>query len=368
MVSERIESWLRRRPVAADAGFAVPLFALDLLLQPDRPLPLLFSGLLAGALLLRRTRPVWSAALVVVIAFVQWLVLPQLGLFVADLAVPLVVHATAAYGPRWAARSTLAAGLAGAGLGALTWPPVDDASAGSHALFAAAMAGFVLAGWALGSLHRIREERRSAEAQLAVSAERTRIAREMHDVVAHSLAVVISQADGGRYAGSTEAAHAALTTIGETGRRAMGETRRLLGLLREGPESLAPQPGLADVPTLVEQARVAGLDVVARLDPPPAPVGAGLGLVVYRIVQESLTNVLKHAGPTARASVEICWHTHELQLRIVDDGRGAIGAPAPGGHGIVGMRERVAAYGGAIRTGSGPGGGHEVYVRIPVSA
>ncbi|GAA3397195.1 sensor histidine kinase [Cryptosporangium minutisporangium] len=382
MVSERVESWLRRRPVVADAGLAVLLWSLDLLLQPDRRLPVIFSGLLACGVLLRRARPVWCAALVTAVAFAQWLVLPERGLLIADLAVPLAVHATAAYGPRWAARTMLAAGLAGAALGSLTWPPVAEASAGSHALFAAAMAGFVLAGWALGSLRRVREERvaalterarlleveRDQKALLAVSAERTRIAREMHDVVAHSLAVVISQADGGRYAGSPDAAQAALATIGETGRRAMGETRRLLGLLRDGPDPLSPQPGLFDVPALVDQARAGGLDVALRLDPPPTAVSTGLGLVVYRIVQESLTNVIKHAGPAARASVEVCWNGSELHLRIADDGRGPVGATGTSGHGVVGMRERAATYGGTVRTGPRPGGGHEVYACIPVPA
>ncbi|GAA0228080.1 sensor histidine kinase [Cryptosporangium japonicum] len=369
MVTERVESWLRRRPVLADVGVALLLWSLDLLLRSN----LIVSGLLAAALLLRRTRPVWCAGLVTVVAFTQWLFLPHIVLLVADLAVPLAVHATAAYGPRWSSRAMLAAGLVGAGLGALTWPPVPEATLGSHVLFGAAMASFVLTGWALGALKRVREERlaaleveRDQKARLAVSAERTRIAREMHDVVAHSLAIVISQADGGRYAGSPEAAQAALTTIGETGRRAMGETRRLLGLLREEPDLRTPQPSLHDVPQLVDQVRADGLDVALRFDPPPAPVGSGLGLAVYRVVQESLTNVVKHAGPAARASVEVRWSQYELQLRISDDGQGAI-AGGDSGHGVVGMRERVAAYGGTIRTGPGRRGGHEVFARIPTS-
>ncbi|MFG1926346.1 histidine kinase [Cryptosporangium sp. NPDC048952] len=370
-MSAWVESWLRRRPVVADTGVAVLLWSLDLLLQPGPGL-MLFATLLTGALVLRRTYPVWSAAAVVGIAFAQWVTVSGAGLLVTDMAVPLAVHATAAYAPRWASRGMLAAALLGVGLGALTWPPVTGAGVGSHALFAAAMAGFVFAGWALGGLRRAREERvaaleveRDQKALLAVSAERTRIAREMHDVVAHSLAVVISQADGGRYAGSPEVAQAALATIGETGRRAMGETRRLLGLLREEPGPLTPQPGLDDVRTLVEQVRAGGLDVTLRLEPPPAPVGSGLGLAVYRIVQESLTNVVKHAGPAARASVEVRWASDQLQLRIIDDGRGAIVGDASG-HGVVGMRERAAAYGGTIRTGPGRVGGHEVFARIPV--
>jgi len=385
MVSEQVESWLRRRPIVADAVVSVLLCSLDLLLQPGSGRALVFSALLAGSLALRRTWPVVCAGLVTVVAFAQWLVAPELGLVVADLAVPLAVHATAAYAPRWAARAMLAAGLTGAALGAFTWPPVADAPVESHALFAAAMAGFIVTGWALGGLRRVREERiaaltertrlleveRDQKALLAVSAERTRIAREMHDVIAHSLAVVISQADGGRY-GGPEAARTALVTIGETGRRAMGETRRLLGLLRESPsprgsaDPLTPQPGLDDVPALVEQARADGLDVDLRLDPPPGPVGTGFGLAVYRIVQESLTNVVKHAGPAARARVEVHWAADELQLRIADDGRGATGGAGHSGHGIVGMAERAAAYGGTVRTGPGPIGGHEVYARIPL--
>jgi signal transduction histidine kinase len=229
----------------------------------------------------------------------------------------------------------------------------------------------------LGALHRVRRERarlleieRGHQARLTISAERARIAREMHDVVAHSLAVVIAQADGGWFAAesSPQAARASLATIGDTGRRAMGEMRRLLGVLREGQDeehSSVPQPGFTDITQLVEQIRASGLDVHLRLDQPRAPVEPGLGLVVYRIVQEGLTNVLKHAGQGARAQVAVRWDRDQLEIIIQDDGRGKTVRPGLPGHGVVGMRERVAAYGGAVWLGPRPEGGHIVHARIP---
>ncbi|TQS39499.1 sensor histidine kinase [Cryptosporangium phraense] len=373
-----------------DTVTAATIGVLDLLLQRGTA-PVVFAAVLVAAIAVRRTFPVASAALVTVTAFVQWLVIPQVGLLAADLAVPLAVHAVAAHGPRPLSRAMFTAGLVGAGLGATTWPPVPEADLQSHLLFGAALAALVLAGWALGALHRVREERivalterarlleveRDQKALLAVTAERTRIAREMHDVVAHSLAVVISQADGGRYANSPEAAQQALATISETGRRAMSDTRHLLGLLR-AEDSRAPQPGLADVSSLVAQARSDGLDVDLDLDP-GLTLAPGLGLAVYRIVQEGLTNVVKHAGPAVRASVEIRCTPVELLVSVIDDGRGAAAGPgttAPsttasnasviGGHGLVGIQERVAAYGGDVRAGPARAGGHELQARIPM--
>ncbi|MFI5958043.1 sensor histidine kinase [Cryptosporangium sp. NPDC051539] len=371
-----------------DTITAATIGALDLLLQRGL-VPIVFAALLTVAIAFRRTYPLAGAAVVTATAFVQWLVIPGIGLLAADLAVPLAVHAAAAHGPRWLRRSMFTAGLTGAALGSLTWPPVPHASISSHLLFGAALAALVVAGWALGVLHRVRDERilalterarlleveRDQKALLAVSAERTRIAREMHDVVAHSLAVVISQADGGRYANSPETAQQALATISETGRRAMNDTRRLLGLLRTD-GSRAPQPGLGDVPALVAQARADGLDVALDLAP-SIDLEAGLGLAVYRIVQEGLTNVVKHAGPAVRASVEIRCTSDELLVAVIDDGRGAAARPGTtahtttasnasevAGHGLVGIRERVTAYGGTVRIGPGRSGGHEIRARL----
>src|SRR5699024_2466416 len=200
----------------------------------------------------------------------------------------------------------------------------------------------VLSAWLLGILghrrraavedirerNRLLEKERESESRLAADAERMRIAREMHDIIAHSLSVVIAQADGGRYAAksSPEAAEAALTTIAETGRDALAQTRNLLGVLRadaHGDESSAPLPGLDSVPSLVADVRATGLAVsIHGFDAPEerGRLSEGAGLAVYRIVQEALTNVLKHAGSGARAQVALTSTDRDLIVRISDDG------------------------------------------------
>jgi signal transduction histidine kinase len=301
----------------------------------------------------------------------------------------LAVHAAAAYGPPWAGRAGLAAGLFGAVLGGVSWPLLP-ASATVHVVVGAFLASTVVAAWAVGALHRVRraeaealadrarllEVERDQRARLAVLAERTRIAREMHDVVAHSLMVVIAQADGGQYAAvaSAEAGRTALGTIGDCARQALGEIRRVLGVLRGGPGSVdaaddpvPPQPGLDDVPALVDRLRAGGFDVRLVLEPPPGPVEPGLSLAAYRIVQEGLTNVMKHAGDAARAEVSVRWSAGRLHIDVVDDGRSAP-ATSTGGYGMVGMRERAGAYGGTVTFEARPGGGHVLSARIPVSS
>lgn len=360
---------------------------IGLFLREDAPY-YLFTLLLLAPLVVRRSHVVLSATLVLGAAFAQWLALRDTnGALPADLAVPLAVYAVAAYGPPWAARAGLAAGLSGAVLGGLSWPQLPT-SATVHVVVGAFLASTVVAAWAVGALHRVRraeaaaladrarllEVERDQRARLAVLAERTRIAREMHDVVAHSLMVVIVQADGGQYAAaaSPEAGRAALGTIGDCARQALGEIRRVLGVLRgdSGPADAAddpvpPQPGLDDVPALVDRLRTGGLDVRLVSEPPPGPVEPGLSLVAYRIVQEGLTNVLKHAGHAARAEVSVCWSDGQLRIDVVDDGRSAP-AGSTGGYGMVGMRERAGAYGGTVTFGARPGGGHVLSARIPV--
>jgi signal transduction histidine kinase len=209
-----------------------------------------------------------------------------------------------------------------------------------------------------------------------VLAERTRIAREMHDVVAHSLAVVIAQADGGLYAGTPEAGTTALTAIGDHARRALSETRRVLGVLRDGtapsgpssPGGLgAPQPGVDDLPGLVERIRTGGLKVDLKLDlPPGGSIEPGLSLVAYRIVQEGLTNVMKHAGTGACTEVVVRWGRRLLEIEVLDDGCGPSSLRPGSGYGVLGMRERVSAYGGTVTLAPRPGGGAALRARVPV--
>ncbi|GIG53951.1 sensor histidine kinase [Demequina activiva] len=211
-----------------------------------------------------------------------------------------------------------------------------------------------------------------AERALAAAAERARIAREMHDVVAHTLSVVVAQADGGRFAAAEdpEAATRALGTISEVGRSALGEMRALLGLLRDADDeaALGPQPSIEDIPALVAATRDGGLDVsfVTTGTPRPLPIGAGLAL--YRIAQEALTNVLKHAGPAPRAFVQLTWEDGALVLTVSDDGRGAAARDDGNGQGLAGMRERATVFGGTLSAGPRAGGGYLVRATLPRSS
>jgi signal transduction histidine kinase len=213
-------------------------------------------------------------------------------------------------------------------------------------------------------------------ARWAVAEERGRIARELHDVVAHSVSVMVVQAGVARrsIAGNPDQATTALTQIEATGRQALAEMRRLLGLLRDhrgGTEALAPQPSLAHLDSLVLAAREAGLPVDLTVEGEPRPLPAGIDLSAYRIVQEALTNSLKHAGP-ARATVRVCYGSRALEVQVWDDGRGRNGRVADDGrldgdgHGLIGMRERVALFGGALEVGPRPGGGFRVAARLPL--
>jgi signal transduction histidine kinase len=209
------------------------------------------------------------------------------------------------------------------------------------------------------------EERAAA----AVSEERARIARELHDVVAHSVSVIAVQTGSMRRRLRHERPAEAreLSAMEQTARQARAEMRRMLGLLRSDYEAgeLAPQPGLGEVGRLVEQTREAGLAVELRVAGAERPLPPGVDLAAYRIVQEALTNVLKHAGP-ARASVGVDFGDRELGLEISDDGRGAPAEANGAGHGLVGMRERVLLYGGTLETGPGGDGGFVVRARLPI--
>jgi signal transduction histidine kinase len=220
---------------------------------------------------------------------------------------------------------------------------------------------------------RLREtqlEREKAEAEAAIAEERARIARELHDVVAHSISVIVLQARGGRKLLEEEPAEArhALDTIERTASQALGEMRRLLGLLRESDEqlALAPQPTLARLGDLVGQVREAGLPVEVTIEGDPAELPPGVDLSAYRIVQEALTNALKHAGPTT-ARVVLRYSADELDLEVSDDGAGEANGGGYG-HGITGIQERVALFGGAVEVGSRPEGGYAIRARLPYTS
>lgn len=254
-----------------------------------------------------------------------------------------------------------------------------DQSGGSDLLFAALV---VVAPWAVGRLVRRlgrqageledRAERLAREQELrareAAAAERHRIARELHDIVAHSVSVMVVQSGGAEELldSSPERAREALRSVRETGQQALVEMRRMVGLLRlEGdrPEGLAPQPRMAQLEELVAQARAAGLPTELRVEGRPRSLPPGVDLSGFRIVQEALTNARKHAGE-ASARIAVRWTEDSVELEVVDDGRGA--ADAGGGHGLVGMRERAALFGGVVHAGTEPGGGFAVRARLPI--
>jgi signal transduction histidine kinase len=284
-----------------------------------------------------------------------------------------------------AAHSTLRralAGLAVTTVGAIIYGQANhDIMSGntgnewSAAFFATAL----LATWLAGVFVRDRREavaqaaRTAAaegRAERAVADERARMARELHDIVSHNLSVVVLQAAGAQAAGGTDTGPT-LEKIERSGRQALVEMRRLLGVLRQpdepatGPE-LSPQPGVAELAALAEGVRAAGLPVVLVIDGDPGQLPAAVDISAYRIAQEALTNVLKHAG-RATAEVNVRCGADEVLIEVTDNGAGPQPAgPAEGGHGLAGMRERVALFGGELAAGPQPGGGFAVRARLPL--
>ncbi|PVG81819.1 sensor histidine kinase [Nocardioides gansuensis] len=233
-----------------------------------------------------------------------------------------------------------------------------------------AMLAGTLAAWALGRFRATREAWIAELADRGAADERRRIAREMHDVVAHSLAVVVSHAEAGRLvvARDPDRAPEILGTIADAGRGALTEMRGLLGVLRDEAGSNAPQPGLDELPGLVAGVRAAGLEVAyddAAL--PEARPPATVGLTAYRVAQEALTNVTRHAGPGARARVVVAREGTELVVEVTDNGAGPGAFAGSPGRGLIGMRERVEAVGGVLKAGPDPreGTGWRVHARLP---
>ncbi len=238
--------------------------------------------------------------------------------------------------------------------------------------------GFVVLSvvWYIGRRIRVRGERaaqyereQAAQAGRAVAEERTRIARELHDVVAHRVTLMTVQAGAAKTvaADDLEGALRAMEAVEHAGRQALSELRHLLGVLRPEAEvnELGPQLGIADVPRLVDQLREAGLDVSLTINDVPADLPARVDLSTYRIVQEALTNVLKHTAPGARAEVTLGTDRHGLAIEVLDNGSGATTLPGSG-QGIVGMRERALLLGGSLDAGPRPAGGFQVVAWLPI--
>lgn len=390
-MTNRVRTWARHHPLAVDGAFAVALVLVEaaVLLAPHELRPgqswsmLGWSVLCVAPVAARRVAP-WPAvgAAVVSLALVASL---KHSPATQGLAVVVLTYTMAAH--RRARSAALAAALLWVPvlLVNLVAPPVSTVRVGPallvlNNLLTAAVA--YAAGRAVQarrqSTRMLRERARIAEtnqrslAEQAVADERRRIARELHDVVAHQVSVMGVLATGARRVlrRDPDAADEAMATVEETGRATLRELRRLLDVLRTDAEvnaDLAPQPGLTGIEALVEQVREAGLPVTLRVDGAPAPLAEGVALAVYRVIQEALTNALKHAG-RATALVRLTWTDGFLAVEVSDTGRGP--APSGGriGHGLVGMRERVALYGGVLRTGPRTGGGFRVYARIPLES
>ncbi|HEX8860931.1 MAG TPA: sensor histidine kinase [Actinomycetes bacterium] len=298
-------------------------------------------------------------------------------------AILVPVYTVAAYCGRRASLASLAAVEAALAAVQLTRVGVETSAWVQFALI-------IGAAWLLGRfvgdrrVYAAQLEQRTAEleqareelARRAVAEERLRLARELHDVVAHSISVIAVQSGVGAHVANAQPKEAAkaLAAIEATSRVALTELRRLLGVLRQEGEpqgSLAPVPGLAELDSLLAEVAKAGLAVRLRVEGTPSPLPAGVDLSAYRIVQEALTNVVKHAGP-ARAQVMIRYSDRDVTVEITDDGRGAAAPTGDGrvatGHGLIGMRERVAAFGGDLKVGPEPGNGFRVAARLPLAA
>jgi signal transduction histidine kinase len=214
------------------------------------------------------------------------------------------------------------------------------------------------------------EREREEKAQLAVVEERGRIARELHDVIAHAVSVIVVQAQAGPHlVENPRRAIGVFHAIESSGRDALEELRRLLGILRSADEQLAigPQPGLGSLQSLIAQVRASGLPVELRIEGEPMHLPAGIDLSAYRIVQEALTNVVKHTEDAA-AEVVIRYGEHALELDVVDNGHGRATSSNGSGHGLIGMRERVALYGGTLEAGTRDSGGYAVCARLPLES
>ncbi|MGW7639055.1 sensor histidine kinase [Streptomyces decoyicus] len=396
---QRLYDFLRRHPTGVDTFWALPLLGLSGLWVvfdlhgSERALSAIFAIGLCLVVALRRKAPVKMLLLTAAIGIGQ--LLAGIETMPADFAMFVIAYTVASSPtvPRWASRCALAGALGGPALSAVRFRSAfNQRSVGESIFFAVLLTvPFVLA-WVLGDSMRTRraywaqleekaarlEKEREAQSRIAVAAERARIARELHDVVAHNVSVMVVQADGAAYVldAAPEQTRQALETISGTGRQALAEMRRLLGVLRTGeqPESgeYVPQPGVEQLSDLMEQVRGAGLHVDFQVEGEPRELPSSVELTAYRIVQEALTNTRKHGGPDVAATVRLAYKEDDLDLLVEDDGRGAQrelyedGGADGLGHGLIGMRERVGMVGGTLAAGPRPGGGFRVSAVLPL--
>src|SRR6185437_14912441 len=384
-------AWLRRHPKLVDGVLAFPIGAGGVgtgVLSHRYFLVLIALGLTIP-IVVRRSYPVGAFATAITAGACQ-VVLFRGRPVPSDVTIVVLLYTLAAYSTRRNSVIGLGICLFGA---AVEVVELIELRTGFPAPWQALLPGYLvsagpcLIAWVLGDSTRYRrayyanleeraarlERERDAHAQIAAAAERARIARELHDVVAHNVSVMVEQADGAAYALGTDPARTrqALAAISATGRQALTEMRALLGVLRRGDDGelavLAPQPGLGQLDELLDQARAAGLPVTCSIEGAVRPLATGTALTAYRIIQESLTNVRKHAGGMVCANVLLRYTDTTVELSVTDNGVGAA-APCDGaGHGLTGMSERAAMYGGSVRAGPRPGGGFEVTATLPIT-
>jgi signal transduction histidine kinase len=386
----RIYAWLQKHPFFTDGSLAGFLVLVGTAYVFARPGAAVLYICISLPVLIRRNKPITAAVLIGFFAVVQVLFNIPPGL--SDFAVPVAVYSVAAYRSRRFSLWFLVVSLVGSAAALLRWagPSLHNGvDPTGYRLVAIGLVVYgvlispVIIAWVLGDSMQYRrayylsledkanrlERERDQQSQIAAAAERARIARELHDVVAHNVSVMVVQAEGASYAldASPDQARQALGAIAQTGRTALAEMRRLLGVLRteDGAASLAPQPGVHQLKDLLEQVRAAGLAVTFTVEGIPVELPQGVALAAYRIVQESLTNTRKHGGPQVSASVALSYREDELRMVITDDGRGAHALTDGMGNGLVGMRERAALYCGVITAGPRPDGGFEVEAVLP---
>jgi len=417
VLGDRLAEFARRPWPGAgvfDVGLVLSLAmsAIPLMVQSQRAAYEPFWGVVAAVCVVlfsapffwRRTYPM-TVALVVALPHVAQLFLLDEPTF-ANISAPIAVYSVA----RWSAdrhvrRAGLLLGVVGSTIAGLSWSPATFADGvplsvwvGSFVVITMMCLAMTVTAWLLGALVRqraeaIEETRQRALAvergrvqniRIAAQEERARIAREMHDVVAHSLSVIVVQSDGAAYAldsairrandeddvrvvaDALRNASTVLETIGRTARESLADTRRLVAVLRqdEGDAEYAPTGGVDSLGDLIEPLRAAGLQITTDVTGRPRPLSRATDLAVYRVVQEALTNVIKHAGE-ARVWVSLDYLPEALLVTVRDDGAGVVTPPDGQGHGLVGMRERLAASGGRLWAGGAPGGGFVVEARIP---
>nr|MDQ2725472.1 histidine kinase [Actinomycetota bacterium] len=387
---QRLAGAVRAHPLLTDAALALLLTVISTprLFFEGHPSvePVVLQIALLVPLIWRRRYPVGVFVTLSLIAFVQFLANERL---VADVSLLVAVCTLSVHRPRRTALA--AAGVLEVGVIMAT---VHWTLTGSWVRSLVFLSGLVAAAFLLGVNVRTRrahlatlieraerlEHERDQQARMAAVAERTRIAREMHDVLAHSLAVMVSLADGAaaKLVNEPERAANAIGHVSDLGRQSLRDTRRLLGVLRDdtpgpAPPDVSPQPDVSQLDDLVARVRATGLDASLEVSGDPFDIPPGAGLTVYRIVQEALTNSVKHAAGAHWVQVRLRYDAPELDIEVDDDGllpwphEGAAPAPVPvPGHGLAGMRERASVHQGSVAAGPGPDGGWRVAAHLPV--